>query len=221
MGSEQFTLGHMPPSLSLDVWSGRNYLLATNPDICDVQYSPLVLDLTGAGFTLTSPENGVYFDLNDSGTAVRTGWTAANNLAFLVRDINHNGMIDNGGELFGSATMLKNGKRAANGFEALKDLDDNGDGMFSPQDSAWSEVKLWIDENHDGITQPNELYSLDQMGIQSISLSYAGVNEVDPFGNQTRERSTFQINRRGKAMVGMIIDIWFNTLASLPTASNQ
>ena len=106
VGTEQFTLGHMPPSLALDVWSGRNYLLATNPDVCDVQYSPLVLDLTGAGFTLTSPENGVYFDLNDSGTAVRTGCrTGANNVAFLVRDINHNGMIDNGGELFGSATL--------------------------------------------------------------------------------------------------------------------
>ena len=45
---------------------------------------------------------------------------------------------------------------------------------------------------------PTSYTRSDQMGIESISLSYVGVNEVDQFGNQTRERSTFQINRHGK-----------------------
>ena len=98
----------MPPSLGLDVWSGRNYLIDTNPDICDVQYSPLVLDLTGAGFTLTSPENGVYFDQRQRHRS-EDGCTSVNNLAFLVRDINHNGIIDNGARALRLGDMLKNG----------------------------------------------------------------------------------------------------------------
>lgn len=48
----------------------------------------------------------------------------------LVRDLNGNGLIDNGTELFGNSTILSNNETAANGFEALKELDSNGDGIF-------------------------------------------------------------------------------------------
>ena len=41
------------------------------------------------------------------------------------------GRIDSGAELFGSATKLKNGARAANGFEAMKEIDSNDDGVLN------------------------------------------------------------------------------------------
>ena len=207
-----FTLGYMPTSLTVEVWSGRTFTLAHDPQLCEKQYSPLVLDMTKAGFKFSGPENGVYFDLNDTGQAIATGWTASNNLAFLVRDVDGNGNIESGADLFGSATVLKNGNRATNGFEALRDLDDNGDLRFSPADRAWSSVKLWFDRNRNGRLDPNELVTLDQMGIEYINLTYIEVMEMDRYGNQTRQRSTFHRNVRGKSQALQIIDAWFNTL---------
>jgi hypothetical protein len=216
VGEEQFALNHIPSTVTIDVWSGRGYLVANDPEVCDIQYSPLVLDMTRAGFRMTSAENGVYFDLNDTGSAVRTGWTGRNNLAFLVRDINHDGSITSGAELFGTATRLPNGQRATNGFEALQALDSDGDGQFTPNDVAWNDIKLWFDLDHNGISASGEMISLDQAGITSINLNYVGVHETDPYGNQTRMRSTFRMNRGGQSIPSMIIDVWFNTLAALP-----
>jgi hypothetical protein len=214
VSAPSFSLNHVPSSLDVEVWNGRNLNLQTDPEICDKQYSPLILDLTGQGFTLSGLNNPVSFDLNATGTPVFTGWTAAKNVAFLVRDLNHNGKIDNGRELFGSATVLSNGMLAANGFEALKDLDSNNDGYFSPLDVAWPQVQLWIDYNHNGITDPGELISLDAAGIQNINLNYVDVMEVDPQGNTTRERSVFhRLGNNGQSVPLQIIDIWFDTIA--------
>ena len=70
---------------------------------------------------------------------------------------------------------------------------------FSPARHCWSEAKLWIEKDDDGITQPNELYSLDQMGIESISLNYAGVNEVDPFSAIRHANARLSRSTVGKA----------------------
>jgi hypothetical protein len=40
-------------------------------------------------------------------------------------------------------TILSNGNKAANGFEALKDLDTNNDGKVDSQDSNFSSLKIW------------------------------------------------------------------------------
>jgi hypothetical protein len=148
-----FALDHIPSALNIDVWNGRHFTLATDPDVCEKQYSPLILDLSGDGFLLTGPENGVAFDLSASGRAVSTAWIAGKDDALLVRDLNGNGRVDDGSELFGNATKLKSGKRAANGFEALRDLDDNGDNLFSRKDRAYRELRLWIDSNHNGFSE--------------------------------------------------------------------
>ncbi len=49
---------------------------------------------------------GVHFDHNGSGFKVKTGW-AGSEEGILVRDLNGNGQIDSGKELFGNATLLK------------------------------------------------------------------------------------------------------------------
>lgn len=212
VGSASFSLAHIPSTIQLDVWSGRGYSLSANPNMCEVQYSPLVMDLTGQGIKLTDPENGVYFDLNATGQELRTAWTGSNNVAFLVRNLGNG--ITSGADLFGTATRLSNGQLAGNGFEALKDLDSNNDNLFSPADKAWNQVQLWIDFNHDGVVQPGELSSLDKAGIQYIDLNYVNVMETDPYGNTTKERSTFHRLINGKSVPLLIIDVWFETLTN-------
>ncbi len=112
--------------------------------------SPLAIDLDGDGVETVSADNGVYFDHDGNGFAEKTGWIGKDD-GILVRDLNNNGQIDNGSELFGDQTVLSNGKKAANGFEALADLDSNQDGVFDGDDDAFGEVMVWQDLNQNGV----------------------------------------------------------------------
>jgi hypothetical protein len=206
--------GSIPRSLQINVFSGRSLSKAENPRFCEAQYSPLVMDLSGNGFDFIGPETGVSFDIDDSGSPIPTGWIYSKDDALLVRDINANRKIDSGAELFGNATRVSSGQRAINGFEALRALDSDANGFITSRDKAWTELKLWIDVNHDGISQQRELMSLDRAGVESISLGYASVMEVDQFGNQTRERSTFVRRVRSKRYVMTVSDVWFNSFVS-------
>jgi hypothetical protein len=77
--------------------------------------SPLVLDVDDNGFSTNSKQDGVYFDLDNNGFAEKTAWTSGD--AFLTYDLNGNGKIDNGGELFGNHTLVGE-EKAADGFAA-------------------------------------------------------------------------------------------------------
>ena len=91
---------------------------------------PLVLDLDGNGITTSgiNPAAPILFDQDGDGIKNATGWIASGE-AIVVRDLNGNGTIDSGREIFGDNTILTNGPKAgqtaANGFEALADLDSN------------------------------------------------------------------------------------------------
>jgi hypothetical protein len=103
-------------------------------------------------------------------------------------DRNGNGRIDNAGELFGNITPqpTKPGEdpNDRNGFLALSVFDDNDDGVINKADSAWSKLLIWIDTNHDGLSQSQELHHLDDLGIHSISLSYTETSLTDANGNK-------------------------------------
>src|SRR5690606_6778025 len=59
-------------------------------------WDPLVIDLDGSGFVLTA-SNRTYFDLDSDGMAESVSWVGANT-AFLARDLNSNGRIDDATE---------------------------------------------------------------------------------------------------------------------------
>ena len=83
---------------------------------------------------------------------------------------NGNGIIDDGSELFGNQTILSNGRQAVDGYQALAELDDNKDGIIDASDTFWSKLLVWVD-NGDGVTQNDELKTLDELGIVSLSLN--------------------------------------------------
>lgn len=207
-----FFLKNSPELLLVDVWAGRHLTRASEPGLCEKQYSPIVLDLTGSGINLVGPDAGVKFDLNDTGNKIYTGWVNSKTAGFLVRDIDRNGKIDSGAELFGNATRLASGVRAINGFEAMRDLDSNQDGVLTNKDAAWKELRIWVDKSVDGLSNRGEFYTLDQLKITSFNLKYIEMMDVDDHGNQTRQRSTFTRKVNGKERPFLAIDVWFNTL---------
>jgi hypothetical protein len=148
-----------------------------------------VVDTTGGDFKLTSANDGVVFDIFGNGKPIRISWTAPDSgVAFLALDRNGNGIIDNGKELFGTATQQPV-RPALNGFAALAQFDEpenggNQDGVIDQRDAIYHDLLLWIDTNHDGVSQPSELHHLSDFGISSISLAYRKSDKVDQFGNR-------------------------------------
>jgi hypothetical protein len=134
--------------------------------------SPLVLDFSGAKIVHTLPltHSGVEFDLNGDGLAEQVGWVAGDKAAFLTIDLNHNGIVDSGRELFGDATSLKNKNKASDGFKALAQYDSNSDGRIDALDPAYSKLKLWFDRNGNGRSESNELVSLKAQKVKWISV---------------------------------------------------
>jgi hypothetical protein len=170
---------------------------------CDARpINPIIVDLDGNGYRLTNAASGVSFDATGSGTRIRMSWTAANwNGGFLALDRNGNGRIDNGTELIGgfSPQASKPGQNA-NGILALAVFDQpenggNKDGKIDSKDSIYSKLVVWVDRNHNGVSDPGELLTLEQAGIQSISLNHSQSAWTDIFGNRFQNRS--QITRTG------------------------
>jgi len=170
------------------------------------QASPLTINIDGTGIETLSVKDGVYFDHLGNGFRIKTGWVAPNS-GLLVRGVNENSRIISGRNLFGDNTLLKNGRLAANGFEALKDLDDNRDRTFDAKDAAWHELHLWFDLNSNGKIEPGELVPLSETGIVSIDLNYYNSNYVDANGNSFKQISTATMQ---DGTVVDVVDIWFS-----------
>jgi hypothetical protein len=139
--------------------------------------SPIILDLDGDGVKTVDLTNGAYFDHDGNRFAEKSGWVGPND-AILVRDLNNNGQIDDGGEIFGDNTLLANGQKATNGFEALAELDANGDGLVDQNDAGFSTLKLWRDANGNGTVEAGELLTLAEAGVASLDVAYA--NRIIP-----------------------------------------
>ena len=166
------------------------------------QPSPIIISLDNGSLQLTSAQDGVLFDLTADGVRAQTAWTQGEaDDAFLVLDRNENGTIDNGSELFGDATPQPiRDPSQRNGFEALAVFDDslsggNEDGFLDENDAIFGELQLWIDTNHNGISEVEELQSMSDAGVHSFDLSYRSSSRVDAHGNELRFYSSVLMTR--------------------------
>ena len=140
--------------------------------------SPLVLDLNGDGVRTVSVAEGVQFALGADGLLRQTAWVSPGD-GLLVRDLNGDGVVNDGRELFGNATQLDSGVTAADGFAALRTLDSNGDGSITSADAAFPELAVWKDVDSNGLTGASELVSLKDAGIAALHLDAKTSTETD------------------------------------------
>jgi hypothetical protein len=159
--------------------------------------TPVVIDVNGDGFALTDIARGVVFDLNGDGYAGWLPWTSVDSDdAWLVLDLNGNGKIDSGLELFGNFTAQPGPPtgQEKNGFLALAEFDKpenggNGDALITNTDNIFSWLRLWQDTNHNGISEADELHTLGEAGLATLDLKYKESKRTDEHGNKFRWRA--------------------------------
>lgn len=112
---------------------------------------------------LVNPTAGVAFDLDGSGIVRRWGWITPK-AAWLVYDPTEQGKITSGLQLFGNVTFWVFWR---NGYEALRALDDDGDGLLTGDELRG--LALWEDRDNNGISAPDEVIPLAVAGVTALS----------------------------------------------------
>lgn len=130
---------------------------------------PIVLDLDGNGIKASGLQDGRLFDINADGKVDLTSFILGKD-GLLALDRNHNGKIDNGNELFGDQ------QGSLNGFEELRKLDNNKDGVVDPHDNSFADLGVLMIKPGD----PDEmqLTSLAQAGVAALRLAYRNTDEA-------------------------------------------
>lgn len=167
--------------------------------------TPLVLAFRGEAVQFNTAV-AASFDLTGTMSVV-TDWPSSTT-PWLALDRNGNGKIDDGGELFGSATLLPSGEPASNGFVALRELDSNADGRVDATDAEWGRLLVWSDVNSDRVSTANELSLAGARELVAIDLGYSVDRRCDTRGNCEVERAGFRYrDGRGQELRGVVIDV--------------
>ncbi|TPM96043.1 type I secretion C-terminal target domain-containing protein, partial [Mesorhizobium sp. B2-1-5] len=169
---------------------------------------PIVLDLNHNGFTFSDLSHGVQFDINGDGAKDQVAWNTSND-GMLAVDLNHDGKIDDGTELF---TPSFGGGKFASGAAALASLDGNHDGVIDHNDAAFDSLLIWKDANTNGASDAGELSHLADNGIVSISTAASpAVGEID--GQTVTGNGTFQM---ADGTTGNYVEVELDTSLGAP-----
>jgi len=129
---------------------------------------PIVFDLNGDGELALShlSESGVSIDVDGNGVGDSIGWVGAED-GLLGLDRDGDGNITAVSEI----SFVQDLEGAQTDLEGLVAFDSNGDGVLSADDARFADFRVWQDANQDGISQSEELRSLEEAGVTSINLT--------------------------------------------------
>lgn len=190
-------------------------------DICDLIASPLIVSLNPTSvptkaIELTAPLDGILFDILGARSVPvphspkQISWLKKGIQYYYFITLPKQGEVNGIDELFGDNTRGTDGNFAANGYLALAKYDSNKDKMITQQDPVYKDLRLWRDDDRDGKAQPYELYSLEEMQVTKIDLTYdSRYKEVDQYGNETQMKSVVETK---DGQLHLIFDLWFRPI---------
>lgn len=131
--------------------------------------TPIVIPLADGLAARDIEDHGrvVTFDADGSGIPKHWTWIRPN-AGWLVFDRYREGRITSGLQLFGSVTFWLFWD---NGYDALRSLDDSGDGAVAGRELEG--LAIWRDGNSNGVSERGEVSPIGTWGIVSISCAYA------------------------------------------------
>lgn len=169
-------------------------------------FTPLVLQFDARAPEL-APAGAHAFDISGTGECLTTDWPGAAT-PWLVLDRDGDGSVADARELFGSAVVLRTGERARDGFAALAEHDDDGDGRITARDAVWSQLQLWSDHDGDRRSSPWELEPVAARGLAAIELAFRVDPRCDARGNCEVEQAGFTwLRPDGRAAAGTVVDL--------------
>jgi hypothetical protein len=134
------------------------------------------------------------------GVATATDWPTADT-PWIALDLDGDGAITSGAELFGDHTALPGGSTAKNGFEALAALDANHDGKIDAADPGFAKLVLWSGRAGDALTPLAK-------SIVSISLASRGDARCDTRGNCEGQRASITWRDATGLHTGTVVDVY-------------
>ncbi|MCR4787544.1 MAG: hypothetical protein K5888_03065 [Lachnospiraceae bacterium] len=168
--------------INIDLNMSRSFSEFYAEEITFVESSftdPLVINFDGCAAAVS--DQTFFFDIDCDGVEDEISRLIEGS-GFLALDLNEDGVINDGGELFGACS--------SDGFRDLAAYDTDGDGWIDEDDEVFEKLKIWaMDGNGD-----MKLYSLSDKGIGAISLSNAPtgfyLNSLNDNHTNARIRST-------------------------------
>lgn len=122
-------------NFNLELSMQREYFIEKNVSIRAgdaVKIDPLVINFENKTVQLTDKK--YEFDLDSNGSKDKISFVQPGS-GFLALDLNGDGIVNNGQELFGPKT--------GNGFAELAKYDEDGNGWIDESDSVFSRLRLW------------------------------------------------------------------------------
>lgn len=165
-------------------------------------------ELTTPVSLLWSPETGIQeissrskFPLNPSEAGKWFEWKASGLSPLVVWDPEKSGKISEAKQLFGNHTW---GKEWKNGYEPLASLDQDKNGWL--ENTELANIALWFDFNQDGVSDPDEVISLEKAKVEAIGVKSSST-DTDT-GNIFAEQG-FRRKLSDGVVIGRSVD-WFS-----------
>ena len=153
-----------------------SYTGSDDPGNGTYEDDPVVLNLSGQSVQTQSVSNSTaFFDMQNNGQQVQTGWLTAGE-GVLVYDP--------------SGAPVTQDSQLVGGFDALSKLAQTSDTTLDASNPLFDQLKVWVDPTGDAQFKPQDLYTLQDLGITSISMTPQS-ESVASNGNTILDDATF------------------------------
>lgn len=161
-----------------------------------VQVDPLVINYDAGSASVTAEKYA--FDIDANGTLEQISFVGPGS-GFLALDLNNDGAINDGSELFGP--------QSGNGFDDLAQYDADGNNWIDENDAIYYKLQIWSKD----AAGKDVLMALGQQGVGAIYLGNVSTSfALKGAGNQTNgelQRTGIYLNEDGSAGTIQHIDL--------------